>query len=474
MKGPEKFLIAGEWRTSDEISNIHFPYTDEVIGSVYRATIRDVHDAVRKAREAFNLTKKLTTGMRYEILVKLADLIEKNREILREVLILEGGKTWNVANTEVTRSIDTIRVSAEEATRLGGEIILLDRVQSGVNHTGFLLRVPIGIVLAISPFNYPLNLPCHKIGPAVASGNPIILKPSSVTPLSALILGSLLLEAGYPPEGVSVIPCSTDIALSLVKDPDIDLLSFTGSPDTGWYLHSVAGRKRVSLELGGNAGVIVHSDTRIKDCAEKIVAAGFSNAGQSCISVQRVFVEKDVYNEFLEHLLAKTKLLTTGDPRKPITDIGPLINEDAVLLVMEKVNEALREGASLLTGGERDGCLVFPTILTGTKPHMRVNSEEIFGPVITVEPYDSFEEAIDRLNNSKFGLQAGVFTQDIRRANMAAASINAGCILINEVPTYRIDSMPYGGVKCSGTGREGPKYAIQEMTEYKLLILNQE
>ena len=470
MTGPRPFLVGGEWRTSETTLEVRFPYDDSLVDTVCLAGVVDLEDAVRSAQHGFSQTRKLPTHERIHVLKRLADLIEDRKDEVAATITLETGKTIAMARAEVERAVETIILCAEEAGRIYGEVIPLDLSPATAGRTGYLRRVPVGTVLAITPFNFPFNLACHKIGPAVAAGNAVILKPSSKTPLSGMVLGELLLEAGYPKNAVSVLPCTPGVAEWMVQDGRIAYLSFTGSPAVGWHLREIAGRKKVGLELGGNAAVIVDADADLPYAAERIVQGGFSGAGQVCISVQRVFLHRSVYAESLEMVLERAGALRTGDPRDPAVDVGPMISEEAA--AEEKVREAVSGGATVLAGGTRAGTLFAPTILADTLPAMRVNATEMFAPVITVTPFDDFATALAAANDSPFGLQTGIFTDRLERAFHAFDECEAGALVVNDVPTFRADAMPYGGVKASGSGREGPRYAIEEMTEPRLMVLN--
>jgi len=327
-------------------------------------------------------------------------------------------------------------------------------------------------VLGIVPFNFPLNLACHKLAPAIAAGNAIILKPASATPVCSLLLGEMVLSAGFPPEAISVVPCPGSRAEQLVRDPRIAFLSFTGSCAVGWHLREIAGRKKVGLELGGNAAVIVHEDANLDLAASRIATGGFVNAGQVCISVQRVLIHRPVYDRMVEKILAATKALKVGDPRDPATDIGPMIDRAKAEQAYAKVQEAVGQGARILAGGTLEGTMFAPTVIAGTTAGMRVNREEVFAPVISVTPYDEFSDAIRIANTGDYGLQVGIFTQNINRAMRAFEEMAVGGVIVNDISTFRTDQMPYGGVKGSGTGREGPRYAIEEMTELRLMVIN--
>ena len=337
---------------------------------------------------------------------------------------------------------------------------------------GFLQRFPLGPVVGIVPFNFPLNLACHKLAPAIAAGNSIILKPATATPICSLLLGEMTLDAGLPPEAISVVPCASTRAENLVLDPRVAYLSFTGSCAVGWRLREIAGRKKVGLELGGNAAVIVHDDANLDFAANRIATGGFINAGQVCISVQRVLVHRSVYGRTLEKILSEVTALQVGDPREPSTDIGPMIDQQKAEEAYDKVQEAVKQGARILIGGELRKTLFAPTVIVDTKPDMRVVSEEVFAPVISVTPYDDFSEALRIANAGEFGLQVGVFTQNINRVMQAFGEMNVGGVIVNDIPTFRVDQMPYGGVKGSGIGREGPRYAIEEMTDLRLMVIN--
>jgi acyl-CoA reductase-like NAD-dependent aldehyde dehydrogenase len=464
--------VGGEWRSSDSINEVRFPYNGEVIARVCQAADSDIEDAIRSAVDGFERTRRMPSHQRSAVLHRLIQQMDRRADDFVEAMILEGGKTRGVAKAEFGRAKETIRASAEEAKRIGGEIIPMDWTAAGEQRMGFVRRLPLGPVVGIAPFNYPLNLGCHKLGPAVAAGNSFILKPASATPLSALLLAEALLEAGYPPEALSVIVCRGSQAERLVSDPRVAFMSFTGSSEVGWHLKSVAGRKRVGLELGGNAAAIVHEDANLDYAVGRIVLGGFTNAGQNCISVQRVLLHRPIYDAALGKLIEQTAALKAGDPREDDTDVGPMIDEQAAEKAAAWVREAVAAGARIAVGGRREGALLHPTILTDTTPDMCVDCQEVFAPVITVSAYDDFEEAIRRANATDFGLQSGVFTQNVNRVMKAFESMEVGGLQVNDVSTFRVDHMPYGGVKGSGIGREGPRYAIEEMTEMKLMVLN--
>jgi len=472
MKDEKPFLVGGEWRKSDSINEVKFPYNGEVVGRVCQASDEDIEDAVLAAVSGFEKTRRLPSHERSSILYNLIAELEKRSEELVEALILEGGKTRGVASGEFGRSLETLRVSAEEAKRIGGEIIPIDWTAAGERRMGFVRHLPLGPVLGIAPFNYPLNLACHKLGPAIAAGNSFILKPASATPLSGLILAEAVLESGYPPEALSVVTCPGSRAEKLVSDPRIAFFTFTGSSEVGWRLKSVAGRKRVGLELGGNAAAIVHEDANLDYAVSRITLGGYTNAGQNCISVQRVLLHRPIYEETLAMLLERIGGLKTGDPREADTDVGPMIDEGAAADAFARMKDSMDAGARAALGGTCEGTMFQPAVLVDTTPDMRVNREEMFAPMITVAAYDDFDEAIARANDTDFGLQSGVFTQNLNRVMKAFESVEVGGLQVNDVSTFRVDQMPYGGVKGSGIGREGPRYAIEEMTEMKLMVVN--
>lgn len=466
------FLIGGDVRTSATLLEVRFPYTGELFARVHHAEKSDLRDAAAVAEKAFRVTRRLSSAERSGILAALADAVWKRQAQFIETLVLEGGKTRTFASLEVARACATLRIAAEESRRIGGELIALDWTRDADGRFGITRRFPIGPVLGITPFNFPLNLACHKIGPAIAAGNPIILKPASATPVSALLLGECVLEAGLPPEALSIVPCQGSSAELLVRDPRIAMISFTGSPAVGWHLRDIAGKKRVALELGGNAAVIVHEDAPLPYAASRIATGGFTNAGQVCIAVQRVFLHEAVYDEALALILDRVAALRTGDPRLADTDVGPMISREAATRVELLVQEAVRKGATLHCGGERTDCIVTPAVLTGTTPDMRVNCEEAFAPVITVSRYREFAEALALANQSEFGMQIGIFSNHLPFILQAFGEAEVGGVIVNDIPTFRVDQMPYGGVKSSGTGKEGPRYAIREMTDERLLVFN--
>lgn len=469
---PQKFLVGGEWRESDEVLEVTFPYDNSVTDAVYMAQEQDLEDAMAAAVRGFEITRKLPSYKRSEILFKLRDLMQERFEDIVNAMIMEGGKTRKIAIGETTRAMQTTLVSAEEARRMGGEVFSIDWMPAGENRQGFTRRAPIGTILGITPFNYPINLAMHKIGPAIATGNALILKPAEKTPLSSVLLAELVLEAGYPPEAFSMVNAWGPKTEMMVTDPRIAMVSFTGSSSVGWMLKGKAARKKVALELGGNAGVIVHNDADLEMAASQAAAGGFANAGQNCISVQRILIQSDVFEDFTDRFVEKVKALKVGDPREADTDMGPMITLRDAERAEAWVKEAVEQGATVLQGGSRDGSMFPPTIMTETTSDMKVNCEEIFAPVVTLMPYKDWDDAVAIINDSPYGLQAGVFTNDMKRIMDAWDRIDVGGVHVNSVSTFRVDHMPYGGIKESGFGREGVKYAMEDMTEIRLMVLN--
>ena len=467
-----KNLIGGEWRGSDDVTEVRFPYDGTVVGAVSMASAQDMEDAMASAQRGYQITRKLPSHRRSEILQNMIRLLRERFDEVVEAMILEGGKNRKTAIGETTRALETLKVSGEEARRIGGEVFSIDWTAAGEGRQGFTRRMPIGTVLGITPFNYPVNLACHKIGPAIAAGNSIIIKPAEKTPLSTLILAEVVLEAGYPPEAFSVLNAWGRDTEKMATDQRIAMISFTGSSAVGWMLKAKAGQKKVTLELGGNAGFIVHSDADLDNAAAEAAAGGFANAGQNCISVQRMLIQRGVFEDFADRFIERVKALKVGDPRDPDVDVGPLITESDAIRAESWVNEAQAAGASVLLGGERKGTVFPPTVMTETAPDMRVNCEEVFAPVVTLSAYDQWDDAVATINDTPYGLQAGVFTRDVKRIMDAWQRIDVGGLQVNQASTFRVDHMPYGGIKASGYGREGVRYAIEDMTELRLMVLN--
>ena len=466
------FLVDGKWVEDGDVIDIKAPYDGAIVGRVFQGRRPHAEAAIAAAVKAFGTTRRLPAFERQRVLRRVAEGIAKRKEEFSRTLCQEAGKPIKAARTEVERAIFTFSVAAEESTRIYGEYLPLDWQEYTAGRWGIVKRFPLGPIAGITPFNFPLNLVAHKVAPAIAAGCPMVLKPAPQTPLSSLLMAELVQQAGWPDGGLNVVPLSNDDAGQLVTDDRIKMISFTGSAAVGWQIKKNSGKKKVILELGGNAGVIIHNDADIEYAAERCVAGAFGYAGQTCISVQRILVQQSVYGKFTDLFLAGVKSLQTGDPLDESTDVGPLIRETDAQRTADWIHEAMRGGARVLCGGNRKGSIVEPTVLTGTKPEMKVNCQEIFGPVVTVEPYAEFDEALRQINSSAYGLQAGLFTRDAKRMFQAFEELEVGGLLAGDVPTFRIDHMPYGGVKDSGIGREGLRYAIEEMTEPKLMVMN--
>ena len=464
------FLLAGKW-TAGSPQPIRSPYDGKEIRSVHMADREALQSAIAAADEAFAVTRKLPAYERQRVLRAVSDRISSHRDNFARAMALEAGKPLKTARIEVERAIFTFAVAAEESVRIAGEVLPMDVQAASEDRWGLVRRFPLGPISAITPFNFPLNLVAHKIAPALAAGCSVVLKPAPQTPFCALMLGELVRQAGWPAGGLSILPLPNEAADALICDDRLKLLSFTGSSQVGWQLKTRSGKKRVVLELGGNAAVVVHHDAQLEAATERCAVGGFSYAGQSCISVQRILVHEQVYEEFTDLLVERVKELTMGDPLDETTDVGPMIRESDAKRAASWIEEAVRGGAKLLCGGQRRGSTLSPAVLTGTAPGMKVNCEEIFAPVVTVEPYRDSEEALKMVNDSPYGLQAGIFTNDARLIFHAYEQLEVGGLIVNDVPTFRIDHMPYGGVKDSGFGREGIRYAIEEMTERKLLVM---
>jgi acyl-CoA reductase-like NAD-dependent aldehyde dehydrogenase len=466
------FLLNGQWHTDGQQIEVHAPGTGQLVGSTHRASSIHVEEAIRGAVQAFEVTRHLGAFERQRILRHIAHSIEGQKEELARIVALEAGKPIKAARVEVERGAFTFAIAAEEALRIGGEYLPLDWQASAAGRWGIVRRFPLGPIVAITPFNFPVNLVAHKLAPAIAAGCPVVLKPAPQTPLSSLRLGQIIEEAGWPAGGLNVLPLSNEDTGKLVSDDRLKLLSFTGSTAVGWALKQQAGKKKVILELGGNAGVLICADANLDYAAERCVLGGYSYAGQTCISVQRILVEDSAFDKFTGALVHRVQKLKVGDVLDEHTDVGPLINEDAARRVVDWMEEAVDGGAKVLCGGKRHGASITPAVLTHTKPEMRVNCLEVFGPVVTVEKFHHFRDALAAINRSDFGLQAGLFTRDFPRITKAFEMLEVGGLMVGEVPSWRIDHMPYGGVKDSGIGREGLRYAIEEMTEPKLLAIH--
>jgi acyl-CoA reductase-like NAD-dependent aldehyde dehydrogenase len=466
------FFVDGRWREDGDVVEIHAPYDNSLIARVVQGRREHAEAAIAASVKAFGTTRRLPAFERQRVLRQIAAFMTQRKEEFARTLAQEAGKPIKAARTEVERGIFTFNIAAEESTRIYGEYLPLDWQESTAGRWGIVRRFPLGPIAGITPFNFPVNLVAHKVAPAIAAGCSMVLKPAPQTPLCSLLLAECVQQAGWPDGGLNVLPLSNDDAGLLVTDDRIKLISFTGSAPVGWDIKRRAGKKKVVLELGGNAPVIVHSDADLEYAAERCVTGGFGYAGQTCISVQRILVEHSVYGRFTDIFVDLVKKLKTGDPLDESTDVGPLIRNSDAVRTTAWVEDAVSAGARLLCGGRRTGQVVEPTVLTGTKPDMKVNCQEVFGPVVTVEPYKDFDQALRQANNSAYGMQAGVFTRDAKLLFQAYEELEVGGVIAGDVPSFRIDQMPYGGVKDSGLGREGLRYAIEEMTEPKLMVMN--
>jgi glyceraldehyde-3-phosphate dehydrogenase (NADP+) len=464
-------VVGGETLTGGEAYEVRSPYDNQLVATVHRAGPREIERAIAAAAAAFDTTRRLPSWQREQVLENIAAGVAKRRDELARTIALEAGKPIKAARVEADRAVFTFKVAAEEAKRIYGEIVPLDWLPGNEGRVAHVRRVPLGPIAGITPFNFPLNLVVHKLAPALAAGCPIVIRPASQTPVTALKLAEIVLEAGWPEDAIAVVPSTTQDAAPLVEDDRIKLLTFTGSPAVGWSLKPRAGRKRVTLELGGNAAVIVHEDADAEFAADRVAWGATVQQGQTCISVQRVYAHESLAR-FTEGLVERFERLKVGDPLDDETDVGPLIDSGAADRVEEWLQEAVDGGAEIVVGGGRDGNTIEPTILTNLEESMRVSCEEVFAPVVGVYGYSDVDDAIRAAGASSFGLQAGLFTHDQRVIDAAFDGIEVGGIMVNDVSTFRVDHMPYGGVKDSGTGREGLRYAIEEMTEMKLLTFN--
>lgn len=472
-------LVAGRREEgAGEPLEVRYPYTGELVATVERASDADADRALEAAQAAFAEYRSTPSHRRAALLHGASARVAARREELARQITLETGKAIWESRVEVDRAVTTLRLAAEEATRIDGEIVPLDGVPAGEGRYGEVRRFPLGPVVAVTPFNSPLNLVCHKVGPALAAGNTIVVKPSEKTPLSGLEVGAIVAEAaadaGVPLGVVGVLPAGPELVEPLVADPRVKAISFTGSSAVGWNLRAKAGHKKVSLELGGNGAVIVHRDADVEYAATRCAFGGFLLAGQVCASVQRVYVHEEVADRFAALLVEAAAEYEPGDPLDEATRMGPMITDAAAERAERWVQEAIAGGAELLCGGTREGRLFRPTVLTGTRPGMRVTCQEVFAPVIVLERYADLDAAIRAANATEYGLQAGIFTADLRVAYRAYRELEAGGVIVNDVNSWRVDSMPYGGVKASGLGREGLRYAIREQMQERLLVLDTE
>jgi acyl-CoA reductase-like NAD-dependent aldehyde dehydrogenase len=468
------FLLCGKEWIDGEALEVRSPWDNGLVGKVTIATRADARQAVNHAVASLRRTRALPRWKRREILEDIAAAILDQKDRFAKLIVAEAGKPLRLARAEVDRAILTFKTASEEAVRLGGETIPLDLTEGNENRWGLVQRFPIGPILAITPFNFPLNLVAHKLAPALAAGCPIILKPAPQTPFTAFALGEIILKAGWPEEALAILTLSNaDTAWLAEKEDRIKLVSFTGSAKVGWEIKAHSGRKRVLLELGGNSALIIHGDTPdLDDAALRTAHAAFGFAGQSCISVQRVYVERRIFQTFTWKLVEIAAKLVSGNPADEATEVGPVVRASEAERIESWIKEAVAGGAKLVAGGERKDSVVTPAILTATQPGMKIRDEEVFGPVVLIEPYDDFEQALAEVNHSRYGLQAGLLTRDAGRILTAYRELEVGALIVGDTPSWRLDPMPYGGVKDSGLGREGIRSAIHEMTEPRMLVLS--
>ena len=472
MTETRSYLVAGEWKTGSESFEVRSPFDGERVATVAKPAGPDIETAMAAAAGVFDETRKLPVHARAEALMHISRRLAERGDEVGELIAKEGGKPIKWAAVEAARAVSTFRWAAEECRRFSGELMRLDTEAALGSRLGIVRNFALGPVLAITPFNFPVNLVAHKMAPALAVGAPLVIKPATKTPLGALLLGELFLETDLPPAMLSVLPIEGGEVSELTTDSRFAKISFTGSSEVGWNLRKQSPKKAITLELGGNAGVIIHSDADLETAAQRIAFGGYYQAGQSCISVQRVLVQENVAEDFVDLLVSEVGKLKTGDPMDPETDVGPLITHDALERVSAWVDEAVQTGAEVLCGGKREDPFYLPTVLARTEPQMKVRCEEIFGPVITVGTYADFDDAVGEVNNSKYGLQAGIFTSDVNRLLAAHRDLRVGGVIANDVSAFRADQMPYGGTKDSGFGREGLRYAMDEMTEPRILVLS--
>ncbi len=469
----KKLYINGEWVEAASYTTLTSPYSGETLAEIPVATESEVEQAIAAAYEARSTMAKMPAHQRAAILEKVVTLLQERAEEAAQIIALEAAKPITTAKAEVARTIQTYKFAAEEAKRIHGETIPLDAAPGGENRVAFTVREPIGVIGAITPFNFPMNLVAHKLGPAIASGNTVVLKPASQTPLSAYFIAELFEQAGLPKGALNVVTGSGKIVGDqIVTDKRISMITFTGSPEVGISIRNKAGLKKVTLELGSNSAVIVDEYVNIDTIIPRCVMGAFSFQGQVCISLQRIYVHEKRYDEFVEKFIAATKQLTVGDPLDPKTDVSALITPKDVERSLQWIEEAKQGGATVAVGGERKGNILLPTVILDAHPNMKVSCQEVFAPIVLINKVSSIDEAIVLVNDSRYGLQAGVYTDNIHIAWEAVEKLHVGGVLINDIPTFRVDHMPYGGVKESGIGREGIRYAIEEMTELKLVIFN--
>jgi len=469
----KRLFINGEWVESQSYTKLLSPYSQSEIAEIPAATEKETNLAIEAAYKARDVMAKMPAHQRAAILEKLAQLIEEHAEQAAEIIALEAAKPITTARTEVARTVQTFKFSAEEAKRIHGETIPLDAAPGGERRVAYTVREPIGVIGAITPFNFPLNLVAHKVGPAIASGNTIVLKPASQTPLSSLFLAEMLHEAGLPAGALNVVTGSGRVVGEmLVKDPRIKMITFTGSPEVGIGIRNKAGLKRVTLELGSNAALIIDKGVNIDNIISRCITGAFSFQGQICISLQRVYAHEEIYDQFVEKFIQAAKKLKLGNPLDPEIDVSALITPNDVQRTLNWIEEARISGAEIALGGKAEGNILYPTVILKANRALKVSCQEVFAPIVLINETKSVEEAIDLVNDSRYGLQAAIYTDNVNTALEAAEKLHVGGVVINDIPTYRVDHMPYGGVKESGFGREGIRYAVEEMTEMKLVIFN--
>lgn len=467
-----RLLIDGKWTDTPHRTTVANPWDGSSIAEVPLADEAVLDEAIGAAHRAFERVRSTPAHRRAEVLLAAAKIIERRRSEFADVIVAEAGKPIALADAEVVRCVVTLTAAADECRRAPGELLAADAYSTGEGYLALTRRFPVGVVYGMTPFNFPLNLVAHKVAPAVASNNTIVVKPSPRTPLSALMLADALTEAGAPAGQVNVVACPNELAERPCRDARVRHVSFTGSVPVGWQIRQAAGKKKVTLELGGNAGLIVHSDASLPDAVRAAATGGFGYAGQSCISVQRAFVHERLYDRFRAELLAHvTEKVRCGDPRRRDVLVGPMIDRAALQRALDTLADATRAGARILCGGETEGPCLQPTVVENADPALQVASEEVFAPVIVLDRYAEFDDALRRVNSSRFGLQAGLFTNDLSLALRAFEMLEVGGVLVNQVPTFRLENQPYGGVKDSGLGREGLRYAMEEMTELRALIV---
>jgi glyceraldehyde-3-phosphate dehydrogenase (NADP+) len=468
-----KMLIGGKWVDKKKKIDVLNPYDNSLVDTVPHGTIDDIEKAIEIAQKGYEINRNLPSHKRISILKKTADIMESRFEELAKTIATEGSKTINEARKEVGRAINTITISAEEARRINGETIPFDSAEGSENRVGYYYRFPIGIIAAITPFNDPLNLVAHKLGPAIAGGNSVVLKPATVTPLSALKLAKCFLDAGLPDEILSVVTGhGHEIGDALVSDERIRMVSFTGGVDAGKRVVSQAGLKKIGMELGSNSPVIVLEDCDLEKAVESCVSGAFWAVGQNCIGVQRVYIQDSIYTDFRNSFVEQTNVYKVGYQLDEDTDMGPMITAKEAVRVMEWVEDAKQKGANLLTGGTREGSLVQPTVFENMPSTAKLDCQEVFGPVVTLYSVNNLDEAIEKSNNVDYGLHGAIFTNNLNNAFYAIKNMDVGSVIVNDSTDYRVDLMPFGGVKNSGLGREGIKFALQEMTEPKVVCFN--